>query len=240
VPIERRKLRSPRSAGARRGLAATLLRVTGAGRRAARTAAPLVVLATSTAVSAGAERPGVADETPARPAPIACGGTGAAAVGPPDRTLVARAASIGIRARWCERYDRWGRSTRVGPYREHYPSGAIRAIGRYVDGVLSGPIELRHENGEPFLRGTLSNGFGQDNHVSSFTTEDVISPGAPVPERIRRVWIVGGPTVFGSVDLPDAGWVRERIDTLGNGVDTFTVAGHVRRVAHGRKGGTSS
>lgn len=77
------------------------------------------------------------------------------ASGAPDRRLLAPAASRSVRARWCEHYDRFGRSARRGPYVERYPSGAIRVRATYVDTQLEGPVTIRHESGRPFARGTL-------------------------------------------------------------------------------------
>lgn len=80
------------------------------------------------------------------------------ASGPPDPMLFAADASRNVRARWCERYDDWGRSTRSGPYQEIYANGALRVRARYVDSRLDGTVEIRHENGRPFLAGRLREG----------------------------------------------------------------------------------
>ena len=83
------------------------------------------------------------------------------ASGPVDEAVFSRAASRGIRGEWCERYDELGRAERVGPYRERYPSGALRLESAYLDGRLTGPVVAYHENGAVFLRGVVANGAGQ-------------------------------------------------------------------------------
>jgi antitoxin component YwqK of YwqJK toxin-antitoxin module len=63
-----------------------------------------------------------------------------------------------IRAFWCEHYDEQGTATRLGPYRELYPSGQLHLEAAYVDSRLAGPIEIRHEDGGLFARGFLDRG----------------------------------------------------------------------------------
>jgi hypothetical protein len=92
------------------------------------------------------------------PPPLRCEADQVEAGGRPDPTLFAPDASHDVRARWCERYDGWGRSTRSGPYQEIYPNGALRVRARYLDSELDGTVEIRHENGRPFLAGRLREG----------------------------------------------------------------------------------
>jgi len=80
------------------------------------------------------------------------------ASGAPDESLFAEKASRDIRAVWCEEYDEYGQSLRVGPYREHYPSGLLRAEATYVAGQLAGPVVAYFDDGSLFLRGVLSEG----------------------------------------------------------------------------------
>lgn len=78
--------------------------------------------------------------------------------GDPDRAIFASEASRGVRASWCERYDRYGKATRTGPYREIYPTGALRTEARYVRSRLQGRVTVRNEDGGLFLRGFLVGG----------------------------------------------------------------------------------
>jgi hypothetical protein len=91
------------------------------------------------------------DELTCEPGAILAGGR-------PDPTIFADDASRGVRASWCERYDRYGVATRTGPYREVYPGGAIRTEARYVDSHLRGPVTIRNEDGGLFLKGFLVDG----------------------------------------------------------------------------------
>ena len=77
------------------------------------------------------------------------------ASGAVDETVFSRAASRGVRAEWCERYDALGRAERVGRYVERHPNGRVRLEATYRGGVLSGPVVAYHENGAVFLRGAL-------------------------------------------------------------------------------------
>lgn len=94
----------------------------------------------------------LADDAPACPA----GSTRAS--GEPEDSLIARAASKGVRAVWCERYDAAGRTHREGAYRDFHPNGSVRAEGTYVASRLDGPVRVFHDNGAPFLVGTLDRG----------------------------------------------------------------------------------
>jgi len=78
--------------------------------------------------------------------------------GAPDNGLFAAEVSRDIRAVWCEEYDELGRSRRIGAYREHYPSGLLRAEASYIEGRLAGPVVAYFANGSLFLRGVLSDG----------------------------------------------------------------------------------
>ena len=84
-------------------------------------------------------------------------GTGAA-----DEELLSEEASAGVRAFWCERYDAFGNAKRIGPYRELYANGQIRLEATYVKAGettrLEGPVEIRNDDGSPFLRGFLKGG----------------------------------------------------------------------------------
>ncbi len=126
----------------------TLRRISGG--RVLGTALATVVLATM-AASAGETSAGKA-------AGLNCAADATVAGGAPDPSLLAREASKGIRAIWCERYDALGRATRLGPYREFYPNGGLRVRGQYVDSQLAGPIVLLHEDGTVFMRGFLDEG----------------------------------------------------------------------------------
>ena len=121
--------------------------------RAARAGA----IALATALIGGTAGAGETDRSGSVP-PLRCAPDQVMATGRPDPTLFDRAASGGVRARWCERYDAWGRSTRSGPYREVYPNGRLRTRARYVDSRLEGPVRVWHENGRPFLQGRLDAG----------------------------------------------------------------------------------
>jgi len=89
---------------------------------------------------------------------VICEDGGAVASGAPDSDLLAREASAGIRAYWCEQYDSTGTATRLGPYREYYPNGRLRVSGQYVDSSLAGPVAIQNEDGTLFLRGYLDQG----------------------------------------------------------------------------------
>jgi hypothetical protein len=91
-------------------------------------------------------------------AEIACEEGDALASGAPDPSLRSKQAASKIRAFWCEHYDEWGVAAPLGPYRELYPSGRLHLEATYVDSLLAGPIEIRHENGELFARGFLVRG----------------------------------------------------------------------------------
>ena len=100
-----------------------------------------------------------ADQSNAADAPeVACGDEATLASGAPDASLLARAASKGIRAFWCERYDSIGVATRLGPYREFYSNGRLRVRGQYIESKLVGPIAIQNEDGTLFLRGFLDRG----------------------------------------------------------------------------------
>jgi hypothetical protein len=79
-----------------------------------------------------------------------------------DEEILSAEASVGVRAFWCEHYDAFGRARRLGPYREVYPNGQIRLEATYVKAGetvrLEGPVEIRNEDGSPFLRGFLKGG----------------------------------------------------------------------------------
>ncbi len=81
-----------------------------------------------------------------------------AASGAVDEAIFSRAASRGVRAEWCERYDADGRSERIGAYREHYPGGGLRTEATYEAGRLAGPVVAYHEDGTVFLEGALEGG----------------------------------------------------------------------------------
>jgi antitoxin component YwqK of YwqJK toxin-antitoxin module len=89
---------------------------------------------------------------------LVCGAGSTLASGRPDRSLFSAAASKGIRAHWCERYDAQGRTTRTGPYWEVYPNGRPRTQALYVGSRLSGPVTIRNDDGSLFLRGFLEKG----------------------------------------------------------------------------------
>lgn len=82
--------------------------------------------------------------------------------GSTDEDLLSEEASAGVRAFWCERYDAFGNTQRLGPYREVYANGQIRLEATYVKAGkttrLEGPIEIRNDDGSPFLRGFLKEG----------------------------------------------------------------------------------
>jgi antitoxin component YwqK of YwqJK toxin-antitoxin module len=63
-----------------------------------------------------------------------------------------------VRAYWCETYDENGTSRRAGAYWELYPDGATRALARYVDSQIEGPVEVFNEDGSLWLRGELVGG----------------------------------------------------------------------------------
>jgi hypothetical protein len=87
-----------------------------------------------------------------------CGPTASRASGKPDPQIFSPAASKGIRALWCERYDSFGRALRVGPYRELYPNGGVRTEASFREDQLNGPLVLYHENGRPWLRSVYRDG----------------------------------------------------------------------------------
>jgi hypothetical protein len=89
---------------------------------------------------------------------LECGDDATVASGAPDPSLLAREASIGVHAVWCERYDALGAATRLGSYREFYPGGGVRVRGQYLDSALVGPIVVLHEDGTVFMRGFLDRG----------------------------------------------------------------------------------
>jgi len=97
-----------------------------------------------------------ADEVDSAAEPCATGAT--LATGSPDPALVAREASRGVRAFWCETYDRDGTSRRDGAYREVGADGTIRARAHYVGSRLEGIVELFDEGGALWLRGELEAG----------------------------------------------------------------------------------
>lgn len=106
--------------------------------------------------------PGAAEEPPssktaAKPL-LVCGAGSTLASGRPDRSLFSAAASKGVRAHWCERYDAQGRTTRTGPYWEVYRNGRPRTQALYVGSRLSGPVTIRNDDGSLFLRGFLEKG----------------------------------------------------------------------------------
>ena len=82
--------------------------------------------------------------------------------GPPDDAFLSEEASAGVRAFWCERYDAFGNAQRLGPYREVYANGQIRLESTYTKAGdttrLEGPVEIRNDDGSPFLRGFLKGG----------------------------------------------------------------------------------
>ncbi len=83
--------------------------------------------------------------------------------GEPERAVFTKAASVGVLAHWCERYDEWGATTRSGPYWETYSSGSIRLRASYVESRIEGPVLTFYESGGPFLRGTLADGRWTDS-----------------------------------------------------------------------------
>jgi hypothetical protein len=87
-----------------------------------------------------------------------CGDDSTLASGAPDSSLLIREVSTGIRAVWCEQYDSLGLATRLGPYREFYPSGVLRVSGQYLDSKLVGPVVIQNEDGTLFARGFLDQG----------------------------------------------------------------------------------
>ena len=89
---------------------------------------------------------------------ITCADGAALASGAPDSSLLAREASHGIRAFWCERYDSAGVPIRFGRYQEIYANGQVRVRSQYVDEKLSGPVEIRNDDGALFVRGFLKAG----------------------------------------------------------------------------------
>jgi len=89
---------------------------------------------------------------------LACEAKSTLASGRPDRTIFAGAASKGVRAFWCERYDALGRTVRNGPYLDFYANGRPRIRAHYVDSQLAGPVTVRNEDGSLFLRGFLEDG----------------------------------------------------------------------------------
>jgi len=101
------------------------------------------------------------EPTPIHAPKLQCGEGSSLASGSPDASIFSRAASPGVRAFWCERYDRYGRTTRTGPYRELYPSGAVRTEARLSEGRLEGPIEIRDEEGGLWLRSFYVDGVEQ-------------------------------------------------------------------------------
>ena len=80
------------------------------------------------------------------------------ATGSPDPAIIAREASRGVRAFWCETYDADGNSQRAGAYWELYPGGATRALARYVDSRIEGLVEIFDEDGSLWLRGEVVGG----------------------------------------------------------------------------------
>lgn len=123
-------------------------------------AARLILLVFALPAVAAGELP-TAEPTPIDDAGIQCEQGATLASGAPDRSIFSAAASSGVRAIWCERYDQYGRTTRTGPYRELYPSGAVRTDARLREGRLHGPIEIRHEEGGIWLRSFYVEGVEQ-------------------------------------------------------------------------------
>jgi hypothetical protein len=111
------------------------------------------------AVAAGAKP--TQEPTPIDAARLQCEEGTTLASGAPDPSIFSAAASRGVRAIWCERYDQYGTTTRNGPYRELYPSGAVRTDARLSEGRLHGPIEIRHEEGGLWLRSFYVDGVEQ-------------------------------------------------------------------------------
>ncbi len=122
-------------------------------------ALPRLALVLCAAVIPGLATAQAADPLHADPAePLRCPADAVHAFGAPDTELFPDAASRGVRAEWCERYDPMGRSIRTGPYRERYPDGALAVAGHYRRGRLEGPVVAWLEDGRVFLRGHLSEG----------------------------------------------------------------------------------
>lgn len=120
-------------------------------RRLGRLGSLALLIALLSTFGLGARRAAALDELVCQHGTILAGGD-------PDPAIFSDEASRGVRASWCERYDAYGRSTRTGPYREVYPSGALRTEAHYVRSRLEGPVTLRNERGGLFLRGTLAGG----------------------------------------------------------------------------------
>ncbi len=87
-----------------------------------------------------------------------CGEGETLATGAPDSTILAREASRGVQAFWCETYDREGHATRAGAYWDLHPNGAPRIHARYVASRIEGPVEIRDAEGGVWLRGALDDG----------------------------------------------------------------------------------
>lgn len=129
----------------------------------ARAAVPIVLrVAIVLALAAAGAPVGAAESTPERSSGtrelLVCAEGSTLASGRPDRSLFAAAASKGVRAHWCERYDAEGRTTRTGPYWEVYANGRPRTQALYVGSRLTGPVTVRFEDGGLFLRGFLEKG----------------------------------------------------------------------------------
>lgn len=80
------------------------------------------------------------------------------ATGPADPTIIARDASRGVQALWCETYDASGAAHRSGPYQDRYAGGQLRVRASYLDGRFEGPVEIYDEEGALWVRGRLAGG----------------------------------------------------------------------------------
>jgi hypothetical protein len=80
------------------------------------------------------------------------------ATGAPDTSIFAREASRGVRAFWCETYDRDGHAIRAGVYWDVHADGTIRTRARYVASRIEGPVEVLDEEGALWLQGVIDDG----------------------------------------------------------------------------------
>lgn len=87
-----------------------------------------------------------------------CGEGETLATGAADPAIVAREASRGVQAFWCETYGRDGSVRRAGPYWDRHPGGGLRVRAGYVESRLEGPVEIFDEEGALWLRGVLQGG----------------------------------------------------------------------------------
>lgn len=130
--------------------------------------------------------------------------------GPADAEILSAEASVGVRAFWCERYDAFGRAKRLGPYREVYANGQIRLEATYVkagSGVrLEGPVEIRNEDGSPFLKGFLKQGEWDGPFEIFYDETPPARTTSPAPAAVTQTSPQAAPRAMSKTDQLDTIW----------------------------------